>query len=85
MQSNHVEGMHMWSSFKMLIEDIRLSSNVAVTVTKNKKLLIKKNLFFVTIAAIFHKRPGLATIALKVDDICIISIKFGGNWLYTGF
>jgi hypothetical protein len=45
----------------------------------------KKNLFFVTIAAIFHKRPGLATISLKVDHICIISINFGGNWLFTGF
>jgi hypothetical protein len=39
MQSNHMEGMHMWSSFKILIEDFRLSSNVAVTVTKNTKLL----------------------------------------------
>jgi hypothetical protein len=29
MQSNHMEGMHMWSSFKILIEDLRLSSNVA--------------------------------------------------------
>jgi hypothetical protein len=36
-----MERMHMWSSFKMLIEDLRLSSNVAVTVTKNKKLLSK--------------------------------------------
>jgi hypothetical protein len=44
-----------------------------------------KNLFFVTIAAIFHKRPGLATKSLKVDHICIISIKFGGNWLFIGF
>jgi hypothetical protein len=34
MQSNHMERMHMWSSFKILIEDLRLSSNVAVTVTK---------------------------------------------------
>ena len=33
--------MHMWSSFKILIEDLRLSSNVAVTVTKNRKLLSK--------------------------------------------
>ena len=41
MQSNHMERMHMWSSFKILIEDIRLSSNVAVTVTKNRKLLSK--------------------------------------------
>jgi hypothetical protein len=39
MQSNHMERMHMWSSFKILIEDLRLSSNVAVTVTKNRKLL----------------------------------------------
>jgi hypothetical protein len=37
----------------------------------------KKNLFFVMIAAIFHKRPGLATTSLKVDHICIISINFG--------
>jgi hypothetical protein len=36
---NHMEGMHMWSSFKILIEDLWLSSNVAVTVTKNRKLL----------------------------------------------
>jgi hypothetical protein len=34
MQSNHMERMHMWPSFKILIEDLRLSSNVAVTVTK---------------------------------------------------
>ena len=39
MQSNHMERMHMWSSFKILIEDLRLSSNVAITVTKNRKLL----------------------------------------------
>jgi hypothetical protein len=51
--------------------------------TMHKKKL--KNIFFVTIAAMFHKQPGLATISLKVDHICIISIKFGGNWLYTGF
>ena len=44
MQSNHMEGMHMWSSFKILIEDLRLSSNVAVTVTKNRKLLSKKHI-----------------------------------------
>jgi hypothetical protein len=37
-----MERMHMWSSFKILIEDLRLSSNVAVTVTKNRKLLSKK-------------------------------------------
>jgi hypothetical protein len=42
MQSNHMERMHMWSSFKIWIEDLRLSSNVAVTVTKNRKLLSKK-------------------------------------------
>ena len=46
MQSNHMEGMHtcMWSSFKILIEDLQLSSNVAVTVTKNRKLLSKKHI-----------------------------------------
>jgi hypothetical protein len=44
MQSNHMERMHMWSSFKILIEDLRLSSNVAVTVIKNRKLLSKKNI-----------------------------------------
>ena len=44
MQSSHMEGMHMWFSFKILIEDLRLSSNVAVTVTKNRKLL--SNYFF---------------------------------------
>ena len=41
MQSNHMERMHMWSSFKIVIEDLRLSSNVAVIVTKNRKLLSK--------------------------------------------
>ena len=45
MQSNHMERMHMWSSFKILIEDLRLSSNVAVTVTKNRKL-VSKNIFY---------------------------------------
>jgi hypothetical protein len=50
-----------------------------------KEFKKKKNIFFVTIAAIFHKRPGLATISLKVDHICIIFIKFGGNWLFIGF
>ena len=34
----------MWSSFKIFIEDLRLSSNVAVTVTKNRKLLSKKHI-----------------------------------------
>jgi hypothetical protein len=89
MQSNHMERMHMWSSFKILIEDLRLSSNVrkriiyalflyslvATLLFTIFKELKKKNLFFVMIAAIFHKRPGLATISLKVDHICIISIK----------
>ena len=37
MQSNHMEGMHMWSSFKILIEDIRLSS-------KKLKIIIKKHI-----------------------------------------
>jgi hypothetical protein len=55
---------------------------MATIVTINRKLVKK---FLVTIAAIFHKRPGLATISLKVDHICIISIKFGGNWLFMGF
>jgi intein-encoded DNA endonuclease-like protein len=36
-----MERMYMWSSFKIFIEDLRLSSNVAVTVTKNRKLLSK--------------------------------------------
>jgi hypothetical protein len=40
MQSNHMERMHMWSSLKILIEDLRLSS----TVTKNRKLLWNKNI-----------------------------------------
>ena len=34
MQSNHMEGMHMWSSFKILIEDLQLSSNVASLLQK---------------------------------------------------
>jgi hypothetical protein len=61
---------------------------VATLALYNIKRIKKKknlNLFLVMIAAIFHKRPGLATINLKVDHICIISIKFGGNWLFTGF
>ena len=41
MQSNHVERMHMWSSLKILIEDLRMSS-----VTKNRKLLSKNILKF---------------------------------------
>ena len=44
MQSNHMEGMHMWSSFKILIEDIGLSSDVAITVTKKFKIIIKKHI-----------------------------------------
>jgi hypothetical protein len=42
MQSNHMERMHMWSSFYILIEDPRLSPNVAVTVTKYRQLLSKQ-------------------------------------------
>jgi hypothetical protein len=42
MQSNHMERMRMWSSFKILSEDLRLSSNVAVTVTK--KIIVKKHI-----------------------------------------
>ena len=44
MQSSHMERMHMWSSFKILIEDLQLSSNVAVTVTKKSKIIVKKNI-----------------------------------------
>jgi hypothetical protein len=44
MQSNHMERMHMWSSFKRFFEDLRLSSNVAVTVTKNEKIIVKKHI-----------------------------------------
>ena len=44
MQLNYMERMHMWSSFKILIEDLRLLSNVVVTITKNRKLL-SKNIF----------------------------------------
>jgi hypothetical protein len=43
MQSNHMERMHIWSSSKNLIEDLRLSSNVAVTVTKNRKIFPPKD------------------------------------------
>jgi hypothetical protein len=56
MQSNHMERMHMWSSFKILIEDFRLSSNGAVTVTKNRKLLWKK----------FILKSGKKPVATKV-------------------
>ena len=34
MQSNHMERMHMWTSFKILIEDLRLSSNVVSLLQK---------------------------------------------------
>ena len=34
MQSSHMERMHMWSSLKILIEDLRLSSNVASLLQK---------------------------------------------------
>jgi hypothetical protein len=45
---------HMWSSFKILIEDLRLSSNVAVTVTKYRKLLSK------------NKKSGKKPVATKL-------------------
>jgi hypothetical protein len=45
-RQGHRTGMHMWSSFKILIEDLRLSSNMAVTVTKNRKWLSKNILKF---------------------------------------
>jgi hypothetical protein len=64
------------------IVPLQFGSNIgSLQYSKNKK----KNLFLVTIAAIFHKRSGLATISLKVDHICIISIKIGGNWLFTRY
>ena len=53
MQLNHMERMHMWS-FKILIEDLRLSSNVAVTVTKYRKLLSK------------NKKSGKKPVATKL-------------------
>ena len=43
MQSNHMERMHMWSSFKILIENLWLSSNVAVTY-KKLKIIVKKHI-----------------------------------------
>ena len=44
MQSNHMERMHMCFSFKLLIEDLRLSSNVAVTVTKKQIIIVKQHI-----------------------------------------
>ena len=84
---------HVWwqsvSSFmvwKKIIYALFLYNLVATLLfTIFKEFKQKKNIFFVTIAVIFHKRPGWATISLKVDHVCIISIKFRGNWLYTGF
>ena len=65
MQSNHMEGMHMWSSFKILIEDLRLSSNVAVTVTKNRKFCQKTYL-----------KSGKKPVATKLYGIDAYMIHF---------
>jgi hypothetical protein len=73
----------MWSSFKIMIEDycsfIVWWQHWLFTIFKELKKKNKKKNFLVTITAIFHKRPGLATISLEMDHICIISVKFGGN------
>ena len=42
MQSNHMERMHMWSSFKILIEDLGLSSNKKNILKSGKKPVASK-------------------------------------------
>ena len=62
-------GHHSWSERELYMH----CSFIVWLFTIFKELQKKK---FVTIAAIFHKRPWLASIGLKVDHICIISIKW---------
>jgi hypothetical protein len=75
-------GHHSWSERELYMHCSFIVWFFTIFKEFKKK---KKKKFLATIAAIFHKRPGLATISLKMDHICIISIKFGDNWLFTGF
>jgi hypothetical protein len=74
MQSNHMERMHMWSSFKIFIEDLRLSSNVAVTVT------------ILPLCSIYRHggqdgwSEGSSDIYFKGNPLRMIQAKFGLNW-----
>jgi hypothetical protein len=72
----------MWSSFKILIGDLRLSSNVAVTVTKNRKLL-SKNIFLCSIyrhGGHIGWSAGSSDITFKGNPVRMIQAKFGLNW-----
>jgi hypothetical protein len=72
--SNHNRGLSIDASYQV-------SVHLAKRFQREESNFFNSFLFFTD----FHKRPGLATISLKLDHICIISIMFGGNWLFTGF
>ena len=82
MQSNHMEGMHMWSSFKILIEDFRLSSNVAVTVTKNRKLL-SKTYFKIRYKASCHQALWKWCIYDPLSDLWLLTLVAYEKWLLS--
>jgi hypothetical protein len=55
------------------------------TVSEEKNLICSIVFYFLLIFFTNFQVWEAATISLKVDHICIISIKLGGNWLYTEF
>ena len=68
-----MERMHMWSSFKILIGDLRLSSNVAVTVTKNRKLL-SKTYFKIRYKASCHQALWKWCIYDPLSDLWLLTL-----------
>jgi hypothetical protein len=78
MQSNHMKVMHMWSSFKILIEDFRLSSSVAVTVTKNRKLL-SKTYFKIRYKASCHQALWKWCIYDPLSDLWLLTLVAYGT------
>ena len=82
MQSNHMDRMHMWSSFNILIEDLWLSSNVAVTVTKNRKLLSTKY-FKIRYKASCHQTWWKWCIYDPLPDLWLLTLVVYEKWLLS--
>jgi hypothetical protein len=82
MQSNHMDRMHMWSSFNILIEDLWLSSNVAVTVTKNRKLLSTKY-FKIRYKASCHQTWWKWCIYDPLPDLWLLTLIVYEKWLLS--
>jgi hypothetical protein len=74
----------MWSSFKILIEDLRLSSNVAVIVTKNRKLL-SKNIFYNLVKSQLPPNLWKWCIYDALSDLWLLTLVVYEKWLLFFF